>query len=102
MAERLSLHAKFISLLGTNNVYFQPPESIKLVYPCIVYRRSSGNTKYSNDMPYLFTQAYEVTVITSDPDSPLVRAIATGFPLIRYDRHFVTDNLNHDVYTIYF
>lgn len=102
MAERLSLHAKFISLLGTNNVYFQPPESIKLAYPCIVYRRSSGDTKYSNDMPYLFTQAYEVTVIDKDPDSPLIRAIATGFPMVRYNRHYVNDNLNHDTFTLYF
>ena len=25
-----------IELLGSNNVYFQPPESIKIDYPCIV------------------------------------------------------------------
>ena len=102
MGERLSLHAKLIQLLGSNNVYFQPPESIKLTYPCIVYRRSSGDTKFSNDMPYLYTQAYELTLIDKNPDSSYVKAIATGFPMIRYNRHYINDNLNHDVFTIYF
>ena len=102
MGERLSLHAKLIQLLGSNNVYFQPPESIKLTYPCIVYRRSSGDTKFSNDMPYLYTQAYELTLIDKNPDSSYVKAIASGFPMIRYNRHYINDNLNHDVFTIYF
>lgn len=102
MDRRLDLHAKLMKLLGSKFVYFQPPESVKLHYPCIVYRRSSGDTKYSNDMPYLFTQAYEVTIIDPDPDSCYIQKMAMGFPMIRYNRHFVNDNLNHDVFTLYY
>lgn len=102
MGRRLDLHAKLIALLGSNFVYFQPPESVELHYPCIVYRRSSGDTKYSNDMPYLFAQAYEVTIIDPDPDSCYIRKMAMGFPKIRFNRHFVNDNLNHDVFTLYY
>lgn len=102
MGRRLLLHAELIALLGSNNVYFQPPPTVKMKYPCIVYRRSPGNTKYSANMPYLFRQSYEVTVIDPDPDSPLIEKMATGFPMIRHDRHFESDNLNHDVYSLYY
>ena len=102
MGRRLDLHAKLIAFLGSENVYFQLPKSIEMHYPCIVYRRSSGDTKYSNDMPYLFTQAYEVTIIDPDPDVCYIQKMAMEFPMIRFNRHFVNDNLNHDVFTLYY
>ena len=54
MIQRIKLHELLVSLLGTRNVYFQPPESIKLSYPCIVYKRSTGDTQFANDIPYTF------------------------------------------------
>ncbi len=87
---------------GKQNVYFQPPESVKLNYPCIVYQRSSGKTLYGNDMPYNFTNSYDITLITTDPDSPLVKKLAMALPTIRHNTFFPSDNLNHDSYTIYF
>lgn len=105
MVSRLNLHAEFISLLASirqpQNVYFQPPESILLKYPCILYKRSSGVTTYADNKPYTFEEGYEVTVIDPNPDSPIVRTMAMHFPKCRFNRHYTSDNLNHDVFIIY-
>ncbi len=83
------------------HVYFQPPESLKLSYPCIVYERESADTKWADDKTYLFKKRYTVTVIDPNPDSTIIDAVAK-LPLCRYDRHFTSDNLNHDVFKIYY
>jgi hypothetical protein len=85
----------------TSNVYFQPPESIKLSYPCIIYTRDSGITEYADDTPYSHKIRYRITVIDRNPDSLIVTAIAR-MPTSRFDRHFTNDNLNHDVFNIYY
>lgn len=84
-----------------DNVYFQPPESVKLVYPCIVYSRSSINTKFANDLPYKTKTRYSVTLIDKNPDSIYVVELA-GLPMCTHERHFRKDNLNHDIFNLYF
>lgn len=102
MASRLNLQAELEEFLGSANVYFQPPESVRLVYPCIVYSRSSGLTQYANDMPYKYAQAYQIEIIDKDPDSELVPRMTMAFPTVRYQRHFTHDNLNHDIFYLYY
>ena len=50
-------------IIGNGNVYFQPPESVKLKYDCIIYEVTDADTKYADNLPYHYTKAYEVTVI---------------------------------------
>lgn len=99
---RLNLQTELENLLGSKNVWFQPPESIKLKYPCIIYERSTGDTQFADNYPYRFTTRYTVTLITKDPDCPLIEKLCTSFPMIKYDRHFTSNNLNHEVYTLYY
>lgn len=99
---RLELHEKLRDFLGTDHVYFQPPESVRLVYPCIVYERSRGLTRFAGDNPYNFDVGYTVTYISLNPDDPKVDELAMAFPKITYDRHFDSDNLNHDVFVLYY
>jgi len=70
-------------------------------YPAIVYQRDDVDTVFAGNLPYRHTKRYEVTVIDRDPDSPIPDRIA-ALPLSSFNRHFVTENLNHDVYTLYF
>lgn len=102
MASRLNLHEELCALLGTRNVYFQPPESVKLIYPCIVYSCSGANTIYSDNRTYLMAYQYNVQIISRDPDNDLARVLAEHFPLCRYMRRFVVDNLYHDNLTLYY
>ncbi len=101
MERRLELHSILVNLLGSENVYFQPPESYKIVYPCIVYERSNSNTKFADNLPYKRHKRYTVTVIDYDPDTDLANKVE-NLPLCSFDRFFVTENLNHFVYTLYY
>jgi hypothetical protein len=101
MAPRLELHAILVNILGSNNVYFQPPASIQLQYPCIVYKRDNGVTLHADDKPYMLSTRYQITVIDRNPDSEIPAAIG-ALPMCIFDRFYTADNLNHDVYKLYF
>lgn len=102
MKTRMQLHEELCAFLGSRNVYFQPPETVKMKYPCIVYNISPGDTRFADNRLYAYTQAYELTLIYKDPDSLLFRDLLMSFPLIRHNRHYIADNLNHDNFTLYY
>ena len=99
MAGRLELQTLLETILGSRNVYYQPPSSIQMKYPAIVYSRSGIKSVMADDTVYITENAYDITVIDKNPDSNVVAQIAK-LSRCRYDRHFVSDNLNHDVFTI--
>ena len=101
MGSRLELQTLLESVLGSRNVYYQPPASVRMNYPAIVYFRSDIENDFANDSAYIQSLAYEVIVIDEDPDSNIVMRVSQ-FPMCRYDRHYTSDNLNHDVFTLYF
>lgn len=88
-------------ILGSSYVYFQPPELVKMRYPCILYVRSGIEIGFADDNPYIHDKEYMVTVIDPDPDSVIPDKIAK-LPKCRFDRHYTADNLNHDVFTIFY
>ncbi len=102
MARRLQLHEKFCEILGTRNVYFQPPESVKLNYDCIVYRTTDRKDIRADDRQYRHLVGYETTFITRDPDSEIPQALIDSFSIIRHVRSFTSDNLHHEVFRIYY
>ena len=102
MARRLQLHNELLDILGSNNVYFQPPASMLLQYPCIVYKLASGLTEYADNKAFRFTRRYELTLIDPDPDSELIEKLVFAFPAIQFDRSFIADNLNHYIYNLYY
>jgi len=101
MSRRIDLQNLLIGLLGTSNVYFQPPATITMSYPCIVYERTRINTDFADNNPYGIYTQYKVTVIDKNPDSPIPMKIAALSRCI-YDRHYAVDNLNHDVFNLYY
>ena len=100
MASRLDLQTKFEEILGSRNVYYQPPASVKMQYPAIVYRRKDINTRFANNVVYMHSTSYEIVLIDKNPDSEFIDKILQ-LPYCRYERHYTSDNLNHDVFTIY-
>jgi hypothetical protein len=101
MASRLELQSILESILGSRNVYFQPPSTIKMRYPAIVFSLSNIDVKHADDTRYLNHKRYELTYIDSDPDNENVEKILT-LPLCSFDRFYTSNNLNHYVFTIYF
>lgn len=101
MATRLELHSKLVELLGSENVYYQPPESVKMQYPAIRYSRKDIESEYANDTKYLNHNKYELIVIDRKPDNEVIDKLLQ-LPYCSYDRPYVADNLNHDVLTLYY
>ena len=101
MENRLALHEELCNILGSRNVYFQPPENIKINYPAIVYARHKIENLHADDIVYKQNKSYQITVIDRDPDSEAVNKISQ-LPMCTHNTNFVSDNLNHDVFTLYY
>lgn len=101
MTNRLNLQTTLENILGSRNVYYQPPESVKMQYPAIVYFRNSIENNHANDSVYNQNVSYEIIVIYKDPDSEIPIAVSQ-LPLCKFNRRYTADNLYHDVFTLYF
>ncbi len=101
MTNRLNLQTTLENILGSRNVYYQPPESVKMQYPAIVYFRNSIENDHANDSVYNQNVSYEIIVIYKDPDSEIPLAVSQ-LPLCKFNRRYTADNLYHDVFTLYF
>ncbi len=102
-------------LLGSDEVYFQtsadagfadggdPYIFTGIEYPCFIMKRTTAYQPRANDRAYLFRPGYEVTYIQRDePDPEMLERVGQHFPHCSYQRHFIQDNLHHDVWTIYY
>lgn len=101
MATRLELQSKLEELLGVKHVYYQPPSSLTMEYPAIVYSKSRINTNKANNSTYAKYTSYDVTVIDKRPDNAVIDKLLE-LPYCSFDRHYTSDNLNHDTLTLYF
>lgn len=99
MGSRLKLHDVFKSIV--TNVYFQPPSTQAMKYPCIIYSRNGVVKNNANGNPYRIIKQYQVTVIDRNPDSEIPDKVLQ-LPNCSFVTHFTKDNLNHDVYNIYY
>ena len=99
MGSRLELQNLLESILGSRNVYYQPPESIKIEYPAIIYSRNNIDNNFADDIVYMQNHTYQIIVIDANPDSEIVNKISK-LPMCRYNRHYTSDNLNHDVFIL--
>ena len=101
MGLRLQLQSLLEDILGSEHVYFQPPANVQMQYPCIVYNRDKAVTQFAGNNPYQYGKRYQVTVIDRNPDSEIPDKVAT-LPTSIFNRFFAADNLNHDVFNLYF
>lgn len=84
------------------NVYFQPPENLRMKYPCIVYSRSTDYTTHSNDKFYFATRRYDLTLIGFKVTDEISDEMRAYFPMCEVTQYYVADNLNHTKIKIYF
>ena len=60
MDKRLKLQSNLEKLLGSKHVYYQPPASLKMEYPCIRYSKSTIDSKNADNSKYA---TVEVSII---------------------------------------
>ena len=101
MRNRLTLQEMLENILGSENVYFQPPTTAKMQYPAIVYRLSNIDNTHADDGVYASRKQYEIVVIDKNPDS-LIPDMINRIQTANFVRPYVADNLNHWVFQIYY
>lgn len=101
MHDRLELQSLLEDLLGSKNVYYQPPESTKMEYPAIWYSKKEIRSRFANDAVYSFLNLYEIIVIDKKPDNPVIKELLK-IPYCSFEQHYKADNLNHDVLSLYY
>lgn len=99
--KRYALNAILKDILGSNNVYYQPPENLKLSFPCIIYELSGKKTVFADDSKYNKMRRYTVTVVDKNPDSEIGEKLEE-LRFCKFDRKYVNDNIYHEVYDLYY
>ena len=99
MNRRVELHELLCKTLGSREDYYQAPENVTMKYPAIVYSRDDIQNTFADNSVYIQKHMYQITVIDKNPDSEVVKKVSL-LPMCGFDRHYVADNLNHDVFTI--
>lgn len=99
---RLNLQRELEELLGSKNVYFQPPESVKIKYPCIIYYLTNTKRFHADNLTYDYDFCYEVTLVSKDEDFEMIDKIQTHFEKCAYDNHYISDNMYCDAFRIYY
>ena len=100
MASRLALQNKLEELNNNKNVYFQPPENLKMNYPAIKYSLDKIDEKFANNRRYISIRRYSLIVISRKPDPEIINKLL-DLPMCTFDRPYVSDNLYHYSFTIY-
>lgn len=86
---------------GENHCYFSPPDGMSMNYPCIVYNYINDLDDFADNIHYIRSKRYSVTVIDEDPDSKIPDKMIE-IPYCTSYRNFVVDGLNHFTYTLYY
>ena len=102
MERRLDLQRELCEVLGSNNVYFQPPPSITLKYPCIVYSLDRIQSTRANNSIYKADRKYSITVIDRNPDSEIPKRILASFRMCEFETAYTAENLNHFHFSIFY
>lgn len=101
MSSRQKLQKEFETLLGSRNVYYQPPNNIVMQYDAIRYSSTTPKVIHANNMKYLKLKCYDGIVISKKPDPEVVEKIM-DLPYTSFGSPYVADNLYHYPFTIYY
>lgn len=101
MGSRIDLQRLLENLLGSDHVYYDPPETVKIKYPAIIYSKDSVQSKRADNSRYQTLTRYNLIFVDRRPDNPIIDTLL-DLPYCSYDRHYTSDNLHHDSLTIYY
>ena len=99
---RLKLQTLLELLLGSKNVYFQPPESVRISYPCIIYSMNPSYVVKADNQTYIQHYRFHLQHIYKDFGDSLIDKIPKYFMYCSFDNRNIVDSLYHDEYTIFF
>lgn len=102
MRKKTDYIQKTLQEIGVKNVYIDPPENIKMKYPCMRVRLNTGRSRYASNKVHIFTPSWEMIYIGYEPDEEMIPKIMHAFPQVSYTRHYTADNLHHNSFILYY
>lgn len=88
-------------LFNCDHVYYQPPNNLTMLYPAIRFSINTIDSKYANNKRYAGFNCYDIVVISKETDEPVIQKIL-DLPYASFDRHYISDGLNHDIIKLYY
>lgn len=73
-----------------------------MTYPCIVYNKTDKSREYGNNVIYLSTQGYQITVIEQQKGTDVADNIESHFQHCVIDQYYTISNLNHTKLNLYY
>lgn len=98
-SRRLKLQETLEAIPGIQKVYFQPPASISMKYPCIIFSFETESKLHADGKAYLIRDRYSMTLITKEHMPDEIMDAILSIPYTKFDRHYTSDNLHHFSYT---
>lgn len=98
---RLKFHEILKGILGSPNVYFQPPPGNQMKYPCIKYEFAGTVNGQADNTNYMRTREYTVTYIDRSPVNDVVDKLL-DLPMSSIGRVWAYNGLNHTSLDIYY
>lgn len=83
------------------HVYFQPPASKQLIFPCIIYSLDNLDINRADNEVYRLNDTYSITYATRDPDDENIHIIAR-LPMCSMTNTSTMDNLHNYNYRLCF
>lgn len=89
---------------NTENVYYDPPESIRMDFPCFRFELNNIDVKHADNKAYAKKPRWAVTYITRDLEEieEVAEEMLEHFQYCNFDTSFRADNLQHAVFNLYF
>lgn len=87
--------------LGTSNVYFDPPESFKLKYPCIIYSFEGNADMHADNKTYYRYKRYSMLYITQNADDQMADTLS-DLSFCKLARSYTANNLYHYAFEIFY
>jgi hypothetical protein len=88
-------------ILGSPNVWLQAPGADDMTYPAILFSEDFETVQHASNLPYFRSMRYMVTHIDTNPNSQVPDKLG-ALPNSRFVRRYVSNNLVHKIYNIYF
>lgn len=102
MASWSDLRAELIRVSGMENVYYQPPSNVRMKFPCIRFKLEQVDVKYASNSVYMFKNKYQFTYISNVVSDDLIQTFVSSLRYCTFDRSYVSDNLYHYTFEIYY
>lgn len=101
MSRQKKLQEILSGIPGVCAAYFNPPENVKMSYPCIRYTLDADDKIHADNRIYKLMNRYTLTVIDKKPNSS-IPDVVRQLPYCSFDRSYVAEGLYHFVFTMYY